>query len=32
MTLTKKQENILGIALIGAVLFVVISQFFIIKK
>jgi hypothetical protein len=32
MALTKKQENILGVALIGAVLFIVISPLFIIKK
>jgi len=32
MALTKKQENILGIALIAAVLLVVISPLFIIKK
>jgi hypothetical protein len=32
MKLTKKQEDILALALMGAVLFVVISPLFIIKK
>ena len=32
MSLTKKQVNILGVALIGAVLLIVISPLFIIKK
>jgi hypothetical protein len=32
MKLTKKQEDILGLALMAAVLFIVISPLFIIKK